>query len=147
MRKLLLIPLLLIGMVSMAQTKVSSYATFGGTLTGASADTLHELSTRSYTFELVNYQYELGLDVFILLDRTSGAVSVGQKTYYSNDGVNWPATAADSASLGNAIIDIPYAVTLTPAGGRYMKIVLLATSAVQLSSVYGYIRSYRKDKT
>lgn len=147
MRKLILIPLLLIGMMSMAQTKVSGYVAFGGTLTGADADTLHELSTRSYTFELTNYQYEQGLDIFILLDRTSGAVSVGQKTYFSNDGTHWPAAAADSASLGNAVVDIPYAVTITPAKGRYMKIVLLATSAVQLSSVYGYLRTYRKDKT
>jgi len=147
MRKLILLCLIFVGMAGMAQTKVASYKAFAGVITGVNADTLNALSTRSYTFELLNYQYELGLDIFILLDRTSGAVSVGQKTYYSNDGVNWPATAADSASLGNATIDIPYALTLTPAKGRYMKIVLLATSAAQVSSVYGYIRSYRKDKT
>lgn len=147
MRKLLLLCLIFVGMAGMAQTKLATYATFGGTLTGADADTLHPESTRSYTFDLLNYQYEQGLDVFILLDRTSGAVSVGQKTYWSNDGVHWPGEAGDSVSLGTATIDIPWAATKTVAKGRYMKIVLLATSAVQLSSVYGYIRAYRKDKT
>jgi len=147
MRKLILLCLIFVGMAGMAQTKVAGYKAFAGVITGANADTLNALSTRSYTFDLLNHQYELGIDVFILLDRTSGAVSVGQKIYYSNDGTNWPATASDSASLGNAIIDISYALTLTPAKGRYMKIVLLATSAAQVSSIYGYIRTYRKDKT
>ncbi len=144
MRKLILLCLIFASMAGMAQTKVAGYVAFGGTLTGAAADTLHELSTRSYTFDLVNYQYELGIDYTLFFDRTSGAVSVGQKTYFSNDGVNWPATAADSASCGNAVIDIFYSNTITPQKGRYMKIVLLATSAVQISAVYGTIHAYTK---
>jgi hypothetical protein len=144
MKRLILLCLIFASLAGMAQTKVAAYKTFGGTLTGADADTLNALSTRSYTFELVNYSKELGIDYTIFLDRTSGAVTVGQKTYWSNDGVHWPATAADSASCGAAIIDINYFKTLTPAGGRYMKIVLTATSAAQVSSIYGTIRTYLK---
>lgn len=145
MRKLIILCLIFaVSMAGMAQTKVATYKAFAGVLTGASADTLNALSTRSYTFEFANYSYEQGVDLAIFLDRTSGAVSVGQKIYWSNDGVHWPATAADSASLGNAVIDINYQKTITPLGGRYMKLVLTATSAAQVSSIYGYIRAYTK---
>jgi len=145
MKKLILLCLIFVSLAGMAQIRVGSYKAFAGTITGVDADTLNALSTRSYIFEFANYSYELGIDVFILLDRTSGAVSVGQKTYWSNDGSHWAATAADSSSLGDAIIDIPWSKTITPAKGRYMKLVLTATSAAQVSSIYGYMRTYLKN--
>jgi len=144
MKRLILLCLIFASLAGMAQTKVAAYKAFGGTLTGADADTLNALSTRSYTFELVNYSKELGIDYTIFLDRTSGAVTVGQKTYWSNDGVHWPAAAADSASCGAAVIDVFYAKTIANQGGRYLKIVLTATSAAQVSSIYGTIRTYLK---
>jgi len=144
MKRLILLCLIFASLAGMAQIKVGSYKTFAGVLTGVAADTLNALSTRSYTFDLVNHASEIGVDYTLFFDRTSGAVTVGQKTYWSNDGVHWTATAADSASCGAAVIDVFYSKTLTPAGGRYMKLVLTATSAAQVSSIYGTIRTYLK---
>ena len=144
MRKILFLCLIFVGMAGMAQIKVASYVAFAGTTTGANADTLHPATTRSYTFELANYDKVLGVNVALQFVRTSGTITTGVKVYWSNEGTYWPETAADSVTITGASASEYWTKNYTPQGGRYMKVKVTNTTAVQLSSLKGYLHVYKK---
>jgi hypothetical protein len=142
MKKLIFITvILLIGMVSMAQTKIGTYGTFAGT----AADTLTASATKSYTLEFKSMDKDLGANIQLFTDLVSGTATFGWKLYYSNDGTNWPATAADSVAAAKShASDFTGMIAVTTVLGRYAKLSVIATSATQKSTIYGYVRTYAK---
>lgn len=140
MRKVILLCLIFVGMAGMAQTRVASYVAFAG----AGSDTINEGGTRSYTFDLANHNVLQAADISLFMDRTSGTVTNTVRIYWSNNGTNWPGTAADSVDITGASADEFWAKTYTPCKGRFLKINVLNTSAVQAYKLYGYLRVYKK---
>lgn len=142
MKKLFCITvMLLIGMISMAQTKIGTYGTFAGT----AADTLTASATKSYTLEFKTIDKDLGASIQLWTDLVSGTATFGWKLYASNDGVNWPATAADSVAAAKShASDFTTVINLATVIGRYYKLSVIATSATQKSLIYGYVRTYAK---
>jgi hypothetical protein len=138
---ILLIAVLLAGMVSMAQTNAGSYTAFGGTT--AAADTIKTSTTRTYTLNLVKYQLDQGVNVMCYIDNISGTTTLAIKAYWSNDGTNITATAADSVSKSHAS-DFVYMKNFTTAGGKYLILKVIPTSATQVGRFYGWVNCYTK---
>jgi hypothetical protein len=142
MKKLLILSAcLLIGMIGMAQTNVGAWSKFAGTT--AAADTIKASTTRTYTLNLVNYGVDQGVNVMLWTDLVSGTATFTVKAYWSNDGTNIPAAAADSASKSHAS-DFVYMKNFTTAGGKYLILKVIPTAAAQVSRAYGWINCYKK---
>nr|BDD47710.1 hypothetical protein 12 [bacterium] len=126
---------------SFGQTKIGAYSTFAG----AAGDTLTASATKSYTLEFTGYKNDLGADIQVWTDLVSGTATFGYKYWWSNDGTNFPATAADSVTSAKShASDWNDVISITTVAGRYLKISLIATSATQKSKIYGYVRTYKK---
>jgi len=142
MKKLtILFMCLLVGMIGMAQTNVGSYSTFAGTT--AAADTIKASTTRTYTLNLTNYGVDQGVNAMLWVDRISGTQTFTVKAYWSNDGTNIPATATDSLSKSHAS-DFVYMKNFATAGGKYLIIKVIPTSATQVGRAYGWVNCYKK---
>lgn len=140
MRKIIFIPFLFVALAGFSQTRVGSYATFAG----AASDLTAVGQTKSYVLELVNYSRLQAVDVDIFTDYTSGKQKLYYRFYWSNDGVNFSATAADSAASTIHAGDKYYSKTLTPCGGRYLKVAISAIDSTQVAKIYGYAHAYLK---
>jgi len=136
-----LFSLLLIGMISMAQTKVGSYTAFAGTT--AAADTIKASTTRTWVLDLNKYQTDQGVNVELFVENVSGTATFTVKAYWSNDGTNIPATAADSLSKSHAS-DFVYMKNFTTAGGKYLILKCIPTAAAQVGRAYGWVNCYTK---
>lgn len=140
MRKILFILAgVAIAAMASAQTTVGSWTAFAG----AAGDTLTASATKTYTLALNKYQVDSGVNVQVWLDAISGTTTCSIKCYWSNDGVNIPAAAADSASKSHAS-DFVYMKNFATAGGRYLIVKAIATSATQKEKIYGWANVYSK---
>lgn len=127
------------GMAAMAQTPVGSYTAFAG----AASDTLTASATKTYTLLLNKYQVDHGVNLMLWSDLVSGTATFAVKCYWSNDGTNITAAAADSASKSHAS-DFVYMKNFATAGGKYLIVKAIATSATQKSKLYGWANCYTK---
>ena len=136
-----LIAFVLIGMVGMAQVRVGSWTAFGGTT--AAADTIKASTTRTYVLDLIKYQNDQGVNVMCWIDNISGTTTLAIKAYWSNDGVNIPHAATDSVSKSHAS-DFVYMKNFATAGGKYLVLKVIPTSAAQVGRFYGWANCYLK---
>lgn len=152
MKKILMLFIcVLIGMIGMAQStaktgtwKIGAWTPFAGT---ATTDSLQASLTNVYTLNLAKYAVDQGVNVQLWVDRISGAPTFAVKCYWSNDGTNIPATAAnatDSASVAHGTSDYVFMHNFDTAAGKYLIIKVIPTSATQLSKVYGWANCYTK---
>lgn len=109
-------------------------------IAGTAADTLTASATKSYIFDFgTSISKGLGTSIQIWTDLVSGTATFGYKYWWSNDAVNFPATAADSlTSAKSHASDYTKVLYIDSLQGRYLKLSLIATSATQKSKIYLY---------
>ena len=145
MKKLIFIlALALAGVNVMAQSVVGGLPNL---VAGTAADTLTASATKSYVLDFKNYvAYKGGTNIQIWTDLISGTATFGYKYWWSNDGVDWPATAADSlASAKSHASDYTGLIYIDTLKGRYLKLSLIATSATQKSKIYLYPQAFKSN--
>jgi len=140
---LFLSALFLIVAIGTAQTVIKTGVT---SFAGTAADTLTASATKSYTLDLAKWTGKaVGVNVQLFTDLVSGTATFGYKYWWSNDGTNYPATAADSVAAAKShASDWTDVIQITAIKGRYLKFSLIGTAATQKSTIYGYVLPYQK---
>ena len=145
MKKLiiLLVAITFATVAGVSQTRISNRTT---TVAGTAADTLTASVTKAYVLDFAPMTgKDAGASVQIFTDLVSGTATFGYKLHWSNDGVNFPATAADSvASAKSGASDYTAMIYIDSLPARYLKVSLIATSAAQKSKVtitaFGFVK-------
>lgn len=140
--------LLVLAFAALATYAQTTYPVGGSPrlIAGTAADTLTASATKSYIFDFgTSIAKGLGTSIQIWTDLVSGTATFGYKYWWSNDAVNFPATAADSlASAKSHASDYTKVLYIDSLQGRYLKLSLIATSATQKSKIYLYPFAYDK---
>lgn len=144
MKKLiiLLVAITFATVAGVSQTRISNRTT---TVAGTAADTLTASVTKAYVLDFAPMTgKDAGASVQIFTDLVSDTANFGYKLHWSNDGVNFPATAADSVAARGHASDYTALLYIDSLPARYLKVSLIATSVAQKSKVtitaFGFVK-------